>query len=165
MAGIKLSVHPLFFILGFYFALTGRIFIFIIYTLSAVLHETGHSVVANGLGYKLNEIVLMPFGAVVKGNVDGLSLSDEFKVSLAGPITNIIIAVVFVATWWIFPVSYAYTDVVAEANLSLAVINLMPVLPLDGGRALYAVISCQKNEKAAKRISSVGLCVTVDMLC
>ncbi|MBQ9514228.1 MAG: site-2 protease family protein [Clostridia bacterium] len=159
MGSLKLSVHPLFFPLGFYFALTNKIFLFVIYTLSAVMHEIGHSIVANGLGYKLNEIVLMPFGAVVKGNVDGLSLLDEFKVSLAGPITNIVIAVFFVATWWIFPTAYAYTDVVAEANLSLAVVNLLPVLPLDGGRALFSIVSYSKNEKTAKRI-----CVVISVI-
>ena len=164
MEGIKLSVHPLFFLLGFYFALTGKIFLFVIYTISAVMHEMGHSVVANNLGYKLNRIILMPFGAVVKGNIDGLSLLDEFKVSIAGPLTNVVIALLFVATWWIFPITYAYTDIVAEANLSLATVNFLPVLPLDGGRALFALISYYKNENIAKKICLIISLIFVGVL-
>ena len=88
MGGIKLSVHPLFFIFGLFYALTGRIFVFLIYTICAVAHEIGHSLVANSIGYKLNKIKLMPFGAVVSGNIDGLKLKDEIKIALAGPLVN-----------------------------------------------------------------------------
>ena len=128
------------------------------------MHEMGHSLVANNLGYKLNRIILMPFGAVVKGNIDGLSLLDEFKVSIAGPLTNVVIALLFVATWWIFPTTYAYTDIVAEANLSLATVNFLPVLPLDGGRALFALISYYKNENIAKKICLIISLIFVGVL-
>ena len=79
MDGLKLSVHPLFYAFGLYYAVTGKILAFIIYTLSAVIHEIGHSVVASKSGYRLNRITLMPFGAVVKGDIDGLKLKDEIK--------------------------------------------------------------------------------------
>lgn len=141
MGGINLSVHPLFFAFGLYYALTGRIFVFIIYTLSAVVHELGHSLVASNAGYKLNKITLMPFGAVVSGNIDGLKISDEIKIALAGPFINLAIGLLFVASWWIYPESYAFTDVVAEANFSMALVNFLPIFPLDGGRVLSAILT------------------------
>ncbi|MBO5714489.1 MAG: Zn-dependent protease, partial [Clostridia bacterium] len=85
MGGINLKVHPLFFLFGFYYALTGRIFLFLICTFTAVVHELGHSFVASKYGYKLNDLVLMPFGAVVKGDLNGLKLLDQFRVAFAGP--------------------------------------------------------------------------------
>ena len=136
MASIKLRIHPLFYAFGLYYALTGRIFIFIIYTITALLHEVGHSFIAEGLGYKLDKIILMPYGAMISGNLNGLKVKDEIKVAIAGPTINFLVAVFFVALWWIYPMSYAYTDIIAISNFTLAFINLLPVYPLDGGRIL-----------------------------
>ena len=155
MGGIKFSVHPLFFLFGLFYALTGKILIFIIYTLCAVVHEMGHSFVANSLGYKLNKITLMPFGAVVSGNIEGLKFTDQLKIAFAGPMINLLIAIVFIAFWWIYPISYAYTDIAVEACLAMALVNFIPVFPLDGGRMLLAGLSLSIGEKKAKKTCRV----------
>ena len=156
MGGIKVKIHPLFYLLGLYFAITGKIFIFIIYTATAVIHELGHSYVASNQGYRLNKITLMPFGAVVSGNIEGLKPTDEIKVAVAGPFINLAVALFFVSTWWIFPESYAFTDVVAEANFIMAVINFLPVFPLDGGRIVLALLSSKMNKIKAIKIMKVS---------
>ena len=137
MGSINLSIHPLFYLLGFYYAITGKILIFVICTVTAVIHELGHSLVAGNLGYKLNKITLMPFGAVVSGNINGLKFSDEIKIALAGPIINLAVGLLFIAFWWIYPEFYAYTDIIVSTNLSMAIVNLLPIFPLDGGRILF----------------------------
>lgn len=149
MGGIKYNVHPLFFVVGFYYALTGRIFIFLIYSLTALIHETGHAIAAEKAGYKLNKITLTPFGAIAKGNIEGLKFYDELKIALAGPLVNLAIGLLFVAFWWIFPEVYAFTDVAAEANFAMALINLIPAYPLDGGRVLSALLSIKFGEQRA----------------
>ncbi len=165
MGGIKLSVHPLFFLLGFYNALTGRIFSFIVFTLSAVIHELGHSFTASSMGYKLDKIVLMPFGAVVKGQISGLNVLDEIKIALSGPLINLMVAVIFVAFWWVRPETYAYTDILVTANLSLALINLIPAFPLDGGRVLLATLKKSLGEKRAVNICKwLGVCLGLVLL-
>ncbi len=157
MGGLSLSVHPLFFALGFYYAATGRIFGFLICTLTAAIHEAGHSFAAGSCGYRLNKIVLMPFGAVVKGNIDGLKPADEIKIALAGPLVNLGLGLGFAALWWIFPESYAFTDTAAEANFSMALVNFIPAYPLDGGRILFAIISEKTGAvKAAKICKALG---------
>lgn len=155
MGGINLFVHPLFFAFGLYYALTGKIFIFVIYTVCAVVHELGHSFQAASAGYKLNKITLMPFGAVVSGNIDGLHFKDEIKIALAGPLLNLAIGLLFVATWWLFPETYAFTDVVAEANFSLALVNFLPIFPLDGGRVLSASLVGAFGKKKAEIICKI----------
>jgi len=155
MDGIKVSVHPLFFVFGVYYALTGRIFVFVIYTACAVIHELGHSFVARGEGYFLNKISLMPFGAVVTGDLSDMTAKEQLKIAVAGPIINLFVGLFFVAVWWIFPLTYAYTDIVVEANLSLAIVNLLPVYPLDGGRILYATLSNSVSVKTAKRVCKI----------
>lgn len=163
MGGIKLSIHPLFFLFGLYFALTGRIFLFLICTFTAVIHEIGHSLVASKYGYRLNNVVLMPFGAVVKGDLGGLKFSDQFKVAFAGPLVNLAVGIFFTATWWLFPISYSFTDTVAYANFSMALINLIPAYPLDGGRILYSLIAENKNPKLARNVCAV-LGITLGVL-
>lgn len=155
MGGVNLSVHPLFFLFGLYYSLTGKIFVFLTYTFSALAHELGHSLVANKQGVKLNKIVLMPFGALAKGDIEGLKIIDQLKIAVAGPIINIIIAVIFVATWWAFPETYAFTDLAVEANLSLAIINFLPVYPLDGGRIIWALFSVKYGEKRGEQLSKI----------
>ena len=162
MGGIRYSVHPLFFAVGFYYALTGRIFVFLIYAFTAVIHETGHSVAAGRAGYRLNKITLTPFGAVASGNIEGLKFYDELFIAAAGPAVNLAVGLLFVASWWIFPETYAFTDMAAEANFVLAAVNLIPAYPLDGGRILSALLSIKLGgERAAKICKAVGVALSL----
>lgn len=149
MAKLKFTVHPLFFLFGVYFAATGRIFVFLTYTLVAVLHEMGHSIAAARLGYRLNRVVLMPYGAVISGDIRGLKFKDEIEVALAGPMTNLACAVLFAALWWVAPDTYAFTDTAMFASLSIAAVNLLPCRPLDGGRVLHAFLSIYLKRRTA----------------
>ena len=156
MGGIKFKIHPLVFPFGLYFALTGKFMMFVIYTVVAVVHELGHSFAASQTGYKLNRITLMPFGAVVSGNIEGLKPKDEMKIALAGPFTNLAIGLLFVACWWIYPETYAYTDVAAEANFTMALINFLPVFPLDGGRVLSSFLSQSIGKDRAYKVCKIS---------
>ena len=165
MARLKISIHPLFLLFGIYFALTGKVFSFIVYTLSAVIHEVGHYNQSEKLGYGLKKIVLMPYGALIQGDLDGVKYKDECLIALSGPLYNFFIAVFFIALWWVFPDTYPYTDLIVTANLSLAVINLLPCYPLDGGRFLLATLSLRFERKVARRIvKGLGVAFAVVLL-
>lgn len=132
----KYSIHPLFFLVGAACFLTGKALPFIVCTISAFLHECAHAFYASSVGYKLDKIILMPYGAVVEGNVEGITIKDEIVLCLFGPLFNGATALLFVALWWIFPDCYPYTEDIVSVNASLAVVNLLPAFPLDGGRIL-----------------------------
>lgn len=158
MGGIKLRIHPLFLVFGVFLFFTGQGVSFIIYTLSALVHEIGHSITAGEIGYKLNRITLMPYGAIVSGDTDFFKPSDQLKIALSGPAVNLLIALIFVAFWWIFPESYAFTDQVVMANFSIALINFLPVFPLDGGRILYSLLAIKFSKKTARIVSrTIGI--------
>ncbi|MBO5713205.1 MAG: hypothetical protein J6R88_03295 [Clostridia bacterium] len=163
MARLKVTVHPLFFIFGLYFALTGKVFSFLTFTISAGLHEYGHYLASEKAGYKLNRITLMPYGAVISGDLTSLSYKDECKIALAGPLTNAIIALFCIALWWFIPDVYPYTELIVLANVSIAIINLLPAYPLDGGRFLYATLCLILKRKTA-RIIVKGLGVLLSVL-
>ncbi len=153
---MKLCIHPLFFVFGIYFALTGKVFLFLTATFTALLHEYGHALCAERLGYKMNKILLMPYGAVVNGVIEGISYKDEVIVALSGPLINLGACVFFAALWWLVPESYAYTDAAFHCNLFIAALNLLPAYPLDGGRILCAVLARKIKYKTALLIARIS---------
>jgi Zn-dependent protease len=166
MGCIKLKIHPLFYLLGLYYAFTNKLLLFVVCTLTAVIHELGHSLVAGDRGYRLNKITLMPFGAVVSGESSELNFKDELIIAFAGPITNLLVAIFFIAFWWIVPESYPYTELAVSANLSMALINCIPAYPLDGGRILSAFLSIKVRRKRAIFICKLlGIIFSIIILC
>lgn len=164
MAKLKPIIHPLFFLFGIYFALIGKVFSFLIMFISALLHEFGHFLVSERYGYKLDKILLMPYGAVISGDMVSLRYKDEIFIALAGPITNLLIVIFFTALWWVIPDIYAYTDVIVSTNLAIAFVNLLPCYPLDGGRVLLATLSLYLKRSTALKICRIiglflGICL------
>ena len=109
--------------------------------LVAVQHELAHAFASAKLGYTMRKIVLMPFGAVLEGDLSGITLKDEIIVALYGPLCNLFTAFFFGALWWFHPTMYAYTDTAYYTSLSVALVNLLPCYPLDGGRVLRATLT------------------------
>lgn len=100
----------------------------------------------------------MPYGAVIDGDLSGIGFSDEIRVAVAGPFCNLVTAAAFAALWWFFPVTYAFTDSACFVSLALALVNLLPAYPLDGGRVLFAALSLKmKKERAGKICKAVAL--------
>jgi stage IV sporulation protein FB len=137
----RLSLHPLFLAVGIFYCLKGELFLFLMSCLIAVQHECAHAFSAARLGYRLNKIVLMPFGAVIDGDMRGLSLKDEIVIAVWGPLCNLFTAAFFAAIWWFTPTMYAFTDTACFSSLSIALVNLLPAYPLDGGRILRCVLT------------------------
>ncbi len=134
-------LHPLFLLVGVWYCFKGELFLFLMSCLVAIQHECAHAFAAAKLGYKLNRIVLMPFGAVIDGDLRGLSLKDEIFIALCGPLCNLCTAAFFAALWWFTPDTYAFTDTACYTSLSIALVNLLPAIPLDGGRILRCALT------------------------
>jgi stage IV sporulation protein FB len=145
------TLHPLFFLFGVYYAVIGKIFLFLTITISAVLHELGHAYLAKKNGYVLSALTLMPYGASISGNLDGLKNKDEILIAIGGPLVSLFIAFFTAGLWWFFPDSYPFTEVIYDANLTLFLVNLIPIKPLDGGRILSAVFSSFFGEKIGRK--------------
>ncbi len=135
-SALRFTVHPLFLLFGAATAFTGQLFAFLAATVAAVEHECAHAFAARRFGFSLDRVVLMPYGAVISGDLSGMTPKQELAVCAAGPLVNAVTALFFAALWWLYPETYPYTDVAAQVSLSLAVVNLIPAFPLDGGRVL-----------------------------
>lgn len=163
MAKLKIKFHPLFVIFIVLLLFSNNILNVVSYILCVFLHELGHSIVAQSLGYKLNKISFMPFGASISGKDNVFySLKHEILVSIAGPIVNLILMIICLALFWLFPSFYYYLEPFYYANLITLIFNFLPVYPLDGGRVLYAILKKKfKQEKAYKIVKIVGLVISI----
>ena len=148
----KFGIHPLFLALGFIFILIGLGFLFFVYLLVVILHEMAHSLVAKKLGYKIDKIFLLPFGAGLTLNQNFLEEKDEIAVALAGPLLNFFLAFICIALWWIQPTIFNYTQEFVFANFVTGVINLLPCYPLDGGRIFVSILSKKIDRKKSLKI-------------
>ena len=160
----KFVLHPVTILLAIVSFFVGYYYIFFAYLISLLLHEFSHMLVAKKLNYFCSKIVLYPSGALLYGDTDEFTFKDEILISLAGPFANIIFCVLFVFVWWIYPEIYNFTTEFVAASLSIAVFNLLPIYPLDGGRVVLATLSLSLTRKqACKIVKSVTMIVAFIM--
>jgi Zn-dependent protease len=110
---------------------------------SLLLHELGHALVARREGVEIEGITLWLFGGVAKFKGMFPSAGAEFKIAVAGPIVSLGIGVFFVLIALVGDLPEAVDGVVGYLgyiNLVLLVFNLIPALPLDGGRVLRSIL-------------------------
>lgn len=116
--------------------------------LSVIVHELAHSVVAKRLGLPVRHIAIYFLGGVSQIDREPDTPGREFAVAVAGPLLSLVLAGLGYLLWWLLPNSdstgmLVVTSLVGSmfgANLLVAAFNLLPGLPLDGGRVLRAVI-------------------------
>jgi Zn-dependent protease/CBS domain-containing protein len=116
-------------------------FVVLLYA-SVLVHELSHSVVARGYGLPVRRILLFPLGGVSEIEREAPTPGREFAVAGAGPALSLLLAG---AGWglsevWKYGVPGAIIQQLWVANLLVGLFNLLPGLPLDGGRMLRAVI-------------------------
>ncbi len=113
---------------------------------SILAHELGHAVVAQRNDIKVRAITLWFLGGVAELEKEADNPGAEFRIAIAGPAVSVGLAAIFASTWFIstfivgggllsFTLGY-----LALVNLGLAVFNLIPAAPLDGGRVLTAAL-------------------------
>lgn len=110
---------------------------------SVVFHELGHSLVAISQGINVNSITLFRFCRVVLIERDYRTPGEAFQVAIARPLVSLVLFFLLGLTSLLFPTSSLIGELinkVAEINLILGIVNIMPVLPLDGGQVLKAVV-------------------------
>ncbi|MBD3291149.1 CBS domain-containing protein, partial [candidate division KSB1 bacterium] len=125
-----------------------------------IVHELAHSLVARRFGMPIKGITLFIFGGVAEMNEEPPSAKSEFFMAVAGPLTSILIGMVFYAFGMLAGASIpeavaAVIRYLALINLILAGFNLLPAFPLDGGRVFRSILwAWKKDLKWATRFSS-----------
>jgi Zn-dependent protease/CBS domain-containing protein len=178
--GIDIKVHWSFFLLIAFFAFVGyqesrspvatlvTIAVVVALFFCVLLHEFGHSLVAQRLGLEIPDITLLPIGGLARLKTLPEKPADEVKIAIAGPLVNVVLAPIFLGV-----AALLGADLLAPANLlsgtgsfgevlvyvgymnvALAVFNLIPAFPMDGGRVLRGLLATRTGPVRATDISS-----------
>jgi Zn-dependent protease len=126
---------------GTYFAMA--LVATLLFFASLLLHELGHAVVARREGMEIAGITLWLFGGVARFNGMFPSGRAELRIALAGPVVSLFLGLLFLGVAAALPLPDAVEGVVAwlgRINLILLAFNMLPALPLDGGRVLRALL-------------------------
>jgi Zn-dependent protease len=183
VSGIDIKIHATFFLIlllgavqwggpnGYNGAFFGVLLMVLLFV-CVVLHELGHSLVAKYFGLPVSEIILLPIGGLSKLEKNPRRPLEELLLAVAGPLVNLIIAgvlVVAAGAWGHFsslnarglvtgqpllPSSSGLLGWLLAANITLAIFNLIPAFPMDGGRALRAILWMFVGFTKATRISA-----------
>jgi stage IV sporulation protein FB len=138
----KVRIHPLFTIFLLLSALCGYFVEALTLFGIVVVHELGHIAAIKWFGWRLKEVKLLPFGGVAEveelGNVPA---REEAIVALAGPLQHVwMIGLAWVMREW-GGYEPEWWNYFLEANVLLGLFNLLPILPLDGGRVMQCAFS------------------------
>src|SRR5918999_1156042 len=180
VAGIDLKVHWTFFLLLAFFAFAGyqgsgsllnalvTALVIVALFICVVLHEFGHSLVAQRLGIETQDITFLPIGGVARLKSLPERPMDEVKIAVAGPLVNVVLAPIFFAIGALLGASplqpanilqggnslgqiFAYLGLI---NIALVLFNLIPAFPMDGGRVLRGLLASRLGAVRATDISS-----------
>jgi Zn-dependent protease/CBS domain-containing protein len=132
-----------------------------------VAHEFGHIFVARHFGVTTPTVTLLPIGGVAQLERIPEKPSEEFLVAIAGPLVNVVIAVVLIVVFGaaldasslagVDKSTVSMIDRLAAVNLFLVVFNLVPAFPMDGGRVLRAILASRLGYVRATEIAaSIG---------
>jgi Zn-dependent protease/predicted transcriptional regulator len=176
VAGIPVFVHSTFLLIiawvfwvywrqgqSFISAAAGAGFVLVLFG-CVVLHEFGHALMAKRFGVRTRDITLLPIGGVARLERMPDEPSQELWVALAGPAVNIVIAAGLFA-WLVLAGGYRplaalsvtggpFVERLMVVNLFLAVFNMLPAFPMDGGRVLRATLAMRLDYVKATQIAA-----------
>lgn len=149
-SGARISVSPLTIITAAALVALGHGMTLLSYAAVLIPHELAHAYVGEKLGYAARSMRIMPYGISLGGEYTYIKPSDEVKIAIAGPAINLAAFFLLAALWWLFPVIYSATEMIAYASLFTAAVNMLPVFPMDGGRVLRGLLRMRLDENRAR---------------
>ncbi|RAT96199.1 M50 family metallopeptidase [Brevibacillus sp. Leaf182] len=154
---IRFRIHLLFWAVIGLSIVTGHFLEVITLFVIVLIHELGHVAMARELGWTVKEVQLLPFGGVATME-DSYATDpmDEIVVALAGPFLNMVMMAASYLFWFMGIWTEEWARFFLVSNLTIALFNLLPIWPLDGGRILLAVLCWFMSYRQATMISMTG---------
>jgi stage IV sporulation protein FB len=149
-----ISVHPLTWLIAAAAAAIGMFAEALCLVTIVFIHELGHAAAAKYCGWRIVKIELLPFGGKLETNEHaGRPAAEEWLVVLAGPFMHIPMTVIALFLLNAGIMEAAVYSLFFQLNLLILFFNLLPVLPLDGGKMLLLLLSAFRPYHAAYRLA------------
>ena len=140
--GMTFRLHPLFVLVLLGSIATGYLTEVAVLFAIVLIHELGHVAAARTFGWNVVAVELLPFGGVAVMDKPGaVPAREDIIVALAGPLQNVMMILFAFAMSYFGLWSEAWSQYFIRANEMIALFNLLPILPLDGGRVLQSLCS------------------------
>ena len=151
--GASVRFHPLLSALTAVSLLTGNLLAFLCSVIALTLHEGGHLLAARLFRLRVTSVEITPFGGLIEAEgIDALPGAKRLILAAAGVAVNALLAFLSVRAYARGLLAFDWSRELLRANLALLLINLLPVLPLDGGRMAEAILRKFFDEKAVARV-------------
>ena len=142
---MKFRLHPVLLPVFLFFMVTGGFSAYAIIFISLLLHEGGHLVAAKLTGMRVRSCTIMPYGGelVIPGRLLAPRKNRIF-VAMGGPIATMILLLIALI------VSFPGDELFIRIQIALLILNLLPIVPLDGGQALAAILETKGAEHSTR---------------
>lgn len=154
---MKIKINIQIFAIIIILIITKQIEIYVWLMLFAFIHEMAHTIVGLILKLKPKTLEIQPFGVGIIFESFENSERNKIIIALAGPITNILIALIFIF------IKIKVQTTIVNVNILLAMFNLIPIYPIDGGRILKAILTTKEGkeraETAINKVSNITLII------
>ncbi len=157
--------HPTYLIIALSYILTGYYLQLIVLTTLIIVHELGHFLIAKLLKFKVDKIIIYPYGGITKINdLINKDISKELLVAISGIIFQLLFYLIIIYLNKINIIRDYTLNIYSNYNCNLIIFNILPIYPLDGSKILNLLLSKYIYFNLANKITLIISIITILIL-